>query len=174
MRCWRHERRTRYDAGRHDERDACSGAAGPSPQAVEAAHRACASMTRWPASARGTAPITRGYLLRLVELELIDRERRTIERRIRAARFPSGEELSTRSSLPRSRASTRCSSWSLPRCEYVLRRENIIALGNSVHGQDACRARTRSGRLPEGLYRDVHDRGSAGQPDWKRATNAAC
>lgn len=28
------------------------------------------------------------YLLRLVELELIDRERRTIERRIRAARFP--------------------------------------------------------------------------------------
>ena len=29
------------------------------------------------------------YLLRLIELELIDRERRTIERRIRAARFPA-------------------------------------------------------------------------------------
>ena len=28
------------------------------------------------------------YLLRLIELELIDRERRTVERRIRAARFP--------------------------------------------------------------------------------------
>jgi hypothetical protein len=33
------------------------------------------------------------YLLRLIELELIDRERRTLERRLRAARFtttPSG------------------------------------------------------------------------------------
>ena len=29
------------------------------------------------------------YLLRLIELELIDRERRTVERRIRAARFPA-------------------------------------------------------------------------------------
>ena len=29
------------------------------------------------------------YLLRLVELELIDRERRMVERRIRAARFPA-------------------------------------------------------------------------------------
>jgi DNA replication protein DnaC len=28
------------------------------------------------------------YLLRLIELELIDRERRMVERRIRAARFP--------------------------------------------------------------------------------------
>ena len=32
------------------------------------------------------------YLLRLIELELIDRERRTVERRIRAARF-SGVKL---------------------------------------------------------------------------------
>ena len=29
------------------------------------------------------------YLLRLVELELIDRERRVVERRIRQARFPA-------------------------------------------------------------------------------------
>ena len=29
------------------------------------------------------------YLLRLAELELIDRERRMVERRIRAARFPA-------------------------------------------------------------------------------------
>lgn len=29
------------------------------------------------------------YLLRLIELELIDRERRTVELRIRAARFPA-------------------------------------------------------------------------------------
>ena len=32
------------------------------------------------------------YLLRLAELELIDRERRMVERRIKAARFPVGQE----------------------------------------------------------------------------------
>ena len=32
------------------------------------------------------------YLLRLAELELIDRHQRMVERRIRAARFPCGEE----------------------------------------------------------------------------------
>ncbi len=35
------------------------------------------------------------YLLRLIELELIDRERRTIERRIRAARFPAVKSFPT-------------------------------------------------------------------------------
>ncbi|MGA8158531.1 MAG: ATP-binding protein, partial [Rhodoplanes sp.] len=33
------------------------------------------------------------YLLRLAELELIDRERRTIERRIKAAKFPTVKSL---------------------------------------------------------------------------------
>ena len=35
------------------------------------------------------------YLLRLIELELIDRERRTVERRIRAARFPAVKSFDT-------------------------------------------------------------------------------
>jgi DNA replication protein DnaC len=35
------------------------------------------------------------YLLRLIELELIDRERRTVKRRIRAARFPAVNSLDT-------------------------------------------------------------------------------
>ena len=35
------------------------------------------------------------YLLRLAELELIDRERRMVERRIKAARFPR-----SRASMP--------------------------------------------------------------------------
>src|SRR5260370_42481390 len=35
------------------------------------------------------------YLLRLVELELIDRERRGVERRIRQARFPAVKSLDT-------------------------------------------------------------------------------
>ena len=33
------------------------------------------------------------YLLRLAELELIDRERRTVERRIKEARFPTVKSL---------------------------------------------------------------------------------
>ena len=33
------------------------------------------------------------YLLRLAELELIERERKMIERRIRAAKFPATKEL---------------------------------------------------------------------------------
>jgi DNA replication protein DnaC len=35
------------------------------------------------------------YLLRLVELELIDRERRVVERRIRQARFPAVKSFDT-------------------------------------------------------------------------------
>jgi DNA replication protein DnaC len=35
------------------------------------------------------------YLLRLAELELIERERRTVERRIREARFPAVKSLDT-------------------------------------------------------------------------------
>ena len=35
------------------------------------------------------------YLLRLAELELIDRHQRMVERRIRAARFPAVKSLST-------------------------------------------------------------------------------
>jgi DNA replication protein DnaC len=34
-----------------------------------------------------------GYLLRLAELELIERERRMVERRIRAAKFPAVKSL---------------------------------------------------------------------------------
>ena len=36
------------------------------------------------------------YLLRVAELELIDRERRMVERRIKEARFPSVKSLDTR------------------------------------------------------------------------------
>ena len=36
-----------------------------------------------------------GYLLRLAELELIDRHQRMVERRVRAARFPAVKSLDT-------------------------------------------------------------------------------
>ena len=74
------------------------------------------------------------YLLRLIELELIDRERRTIERRIRAARFPAVKSLDTFdfTAIP---GLNKMLVLELTRCEYILRRENIIALGNSGTGK---------------------------------------
>jgi hypothetical protein len=50
------------------------------------------------------------YLLRLAELELIERERRMVERRIKEARFPTVKSLDARRSL----RSTRPWSWSWP------------------------------------------------------------
>ena len=44
------------------------------------------------------------YLLRLAELELIDRERRMVERRIKAARFPVVKSLDSFVSITRDMA----------------------------------------------------------------------
>jgi DNA replication protein DnaC len=74
------------------------------------------------------------YLLRLVELELIERERRTVERRIRAARFPAVKSLETFdfTAIP---GLNKMLVLDLARCDYILRRENVIALGNSGTGK---------------------------------------
>ena len=87
------------------------------------------------------------YLLRLCELELIERERRMIERRIKAAKFPATK------SLP-SQACCACPAGQrisfdfkaiaslnkplvleLARCEYIDKYQNIIALGPSGTGK---------------------------------------
>jgi DNA replication protein DnaC len=74
------------------------------------------------------------YLLRLAELELIERERRMVERRIRQARFPAVKSLDTFdfAALP---SLNKLLVLELARSEYILRRENIIALGNSGTGK---------------------------------------
>jgi DNA replication protein DnaC len=74
------------------------------------------------------------YLLRLIELELIDRERRTIERRIRAARFPAVKSFDTFdfTAIP---SLNKMLVLELARGEFILRRENVIALGNSGTGK---------------------------------------
>lgn len=74
------------------------------------------------------------YLLRLTELELIDRERRMVERRIKQAKFPATKSLDSfdfkgLSSL------NKMLVMELARCEYIKRQENIIALGNSGTGK---------------------------------------
>jgi DNA replication protein DnaC len=75
-----------------------------------------------------------GYLLRLAELELLDRERRMVERRIRQARLPAVKGLDgfDFAAIP---SLNKMLVLELARCEYVERRENVIALGNSGTGK---------------------------------------
>jgi DNA replication protein DnaC len=75
-----------------------------------------------------------GYLLRLAELELIDRERRTVERRIKEARFPTVKSLDSFdfAAIP---SLNKALLLELARCEYIARRENVIAVGNSGTGK---------------------------------------
>ena len=74
------------------------------------------------------------FLARLVELELIDRERRMIERRIKAARFPAVKSLDSFDfkAIP---ALNKIQVLELARCEWIERRENVIALGPSGTGK---------------------------------------
>ena len=92
------------------------------------------------------------YLVRLTELELIDRERRMVERRIRQARFPAVKSLDS-FDFKAIASLNKMLVLELARCEYVERRENIIALGNSRNRQDPYRPRSRSGGLPKGALR---------------------
>ena len=74
------------------------------------------------------------FLARLVELELIDRERRMIERRIKAARFPAVKSLDSFDfkAIP---SLNKMQVLELVRCEWIERRENVIALGPSGTGK---------------------------------------
>lgn len=74
------------------------------------------------------------FLSRLVELELIDRERRMIERRIKAAKFPATKSLDSFDFkvIP---ALNKMQVLELARCEWIERRENVIALGPSGTGK---------------------------------------
>ena len=74
------------------------------------------------------------YHVRLTELELIDRERRMVERRIRQARFPAVKSLDS-FDFKAIASLNKMLVLELARCEYVERRENIIALGNSGTGK---------------------------------------
>ena len=74
------------------------------------------------------------FLARLVELEMIDRERRMIERRIKAAKFPAVKSLDSFDfkAIPKL---NKMQVLELARCEWIERRENVIALGPSGTGK---------------------------------------
>jgi len=74
------------------------------------------------------------YLLRLCEKELTDRQKRAMDRRIQAARFPllktiDGFDFSVAPSI--NEALVR----ELLRCEFIDQKENILLMGNSGTGK---------------------------------------
>lgn len=74
------------------------------------------------------------YLLRLVELELLERERKATERRLFAARFPTqktleGFDFSARPSVNKMLVTE------LARGEFIDKRENVILIGNPGTGK---------------------------------------
>jgi len=112
------------------------------------------------------------YLLRLCELELIERERRMIERRIKATKFPTTKSLDSFNfkvmaslnkpltmelvRIPACRSEALKVGLVMPnlrrdaaadRYEFVDKRDNVIALGPSGTGSEA-RLRHRSSSVP--------------------------
>jgi len=75
-----------------------------------------------------------GYLLRMAELELMERERRAIERRIRQAKFPVVKTMDSFDFLAIP-SLNKTMVLELARCEFLTRRENVLLLGNSGTGK---------------------------------------
>lgn len=89
------------------------------------------------------------YLLRLSERELLDRERRSAERRVRAARFPVLKSIDTFDFKAQASINE-----SLVRellvGEYIDHRENVLAGRQFGHGKDASGDGTGFGGLRAG------------------------
>jgi DNA replication protein DnaC len=74
------------------------------------------------------------FLLRLVEREVIEREHRAAERRIKAAGFPVTKTLDT-FDFAAQRSVNEALIRELMRGEYITARENVLLVGNSGTGK---------------------------------------
>lgn len=74
------------------------------------------------------------YLLQLLELELLDRDKRAAERRLKAARFPTIKTLETFDFAARPSVNKVLVA-ELARCEWIDKRENVIFVGNPGTGK---------------------------------------
>ena len=114
------------------------------------------------------------FLLRLAELELIDRERRMVERRIREARFPAVKSLDSFDFLAMP-SLNKTLVLELARCGVRRAAGERDRARQQRHRQDPHRARARPGGLPEGAV----GRRSPRPPPWctscwRRATRSGC
>lgn len=75
-----------------------------------------------------------GFLLQLCELELIDREKRAAERRLKAARFPTYKTLENFDFTARPSVNKTLVS-ELMRCLWIEQRENVLFVGNPGTGK---------------------------------------
>ena len=74
------------------------------------------------------------YLLRLAEREILDREKRAAERRIKEARFPVVRTIDTFDFQAQPSINEQLVR-GLMRGEYIDKRENILLIGNSGTGK---------------------------------------
>jgi DNA replication protein DnaC len=74
------------------------------------------------------------YLLQLLELELLDREKRAAQRRLKAARFPTIKTLDTFDFTARPSVNKQLIV-ELARGEFIDKRENVILVGNPGTGK---------------------------------------
>jgi hypothetical protein len=74
------------------------------------------------------------FLLQLCELELLDRERRSTQRRLRLARFPNHKTLDN-FKFEAQPSLNRLLVAELMRCQYIEQRESVILIGNPGTGK---------------------------------------
>ena len=74
------------------------------------------------------------FLLQLCELELLERERKSAERRMKAAKFPSTKSLATFDFLARPSVN-KMLVLELARCSFIDERENVLFIGNPGTGK---------------------------------------
>ena len=75
-----------------------------------------------------------GFLLQVADLELIDRERKAAERRLKAARFPAPKTLDEFDFAARPSVN-KAQILDLARGDYLTRRENVLFVGPSGTGK---------------------------------------
>jgi len=75
-----------------------------------------------------------GFLLQLCELELIDREKRAAERRLKAARFPTYKTLDN-FDFTAQPSVNKALVGELMRCVWIEQRENVLLVGNPGTGK---------------------------------------
>ena len=75
-----------------------------------------------------------GFLLQLCELELIDREKRAAERRLKAARFPTYKTLEN-FDFTAQPSVNKTLVGELMRCVWIDQRENVLLVGNPGTGK---------------------------------------
>lgn len=101
-----------------------------------------------------------GYLVPLAEREIIERDRRKVERRIKTAKFPVVKSLDNfdLTAIPQAQQGAGTGTMRMDRAPGERHRSRP-----KRHWQDACRARSRPGRMPEGPVRRLHNSGGLGQ-----------